>query len=171
MDRARRWLLVLFVLLAGVGLWIHARSYGFFADDAFITLRYGRMLWEHLSPVYNLGERVEGYTSPLWMVIAACAHVSSEPVVVMQVVGGVCAVLWLAGVARLWMLVESKQVWGGMVVLAAMALSCPVAAWTMGGLETPLFGALLTWSIAEAGCLVGKRRGVWRAAGVGVLHR
>jgi len=169
MDRARRWLLVLFVLLAGVGLWIHARSYGFFADDAFITLRYGRMLWEHLSPVYNLGERVEGYTSPLWMVIAACAHVSSEPVVVMQVVGGVCAVLWLAGVARLWMLVESKQVWGGMVVLAAMALSCPVAAWTMGGLETPLFGALLTWSIVEAGCLVGKRRGVWRAAGVGVL--
>jgi arabinofuranosyltransferase len=168
-DRSHPRVLVLFALVAAIGLWAHARSYAFFADDAFITLRYGRMLWEHGEPVYNLGQRVEGYTSPLWMVVAALAHAFDNPVPVMQGLGGLCAIAWLAGLARLWWLLEPRSPGGGMLVLGTTALSCPVAAWTMGGLETPLFGALLTWSVAEAGYLASRPRGMRHALLVAVL--
>jgi len=155
--------------LAAVGLWVHARSYDVFADDAFITLRYGQMLWEHGEPVYNLGERVEGYTSPLWMVLASIAHLADDPVFVMQALGGLSAVLWIGGLIRIWKLLEPRAPAGGVLVLAATGSSCPVAAWTMAGLETPLFGALLTWSLAEAGRLAPTRPGYRQALGVGVL--
>ncbi len=51
-------------------LW-HARQYGFFCDDAFIALRYAKHLIEHHELVYNLGQRVEGFTSPLWVLLVS----------------------------------------------------------------------------------------------------
>ena len=38
------------------------------SEDAYITYRYSRNLALGLGPVYNPGERVFGFTSPLWMV-------------------------------------------------------------------------------------------------------
>lgn len=164
-----RWGLEVCAVIAALGLWFHARSYDFFADDAFITLRYGQNLWEHGAPVYNLGQHVEGYTSPLWMLLAAVAHAFTDPVPAMKVFGGLSAVLWLAGLVRLWKLLMPSQPAGGVLVLSATALAAPVAAWTMGGLETPIFGALLTWSIAEAAVLSTQQLGYRRAAAVGAL--
>jgi hypothetical protein len=43
-----------------------ARALPFAAEDAYITFRYAEH-WAHgLGPVYNAGERVFGFTSPLW---------------------------------------------------------------------------------------------------------
>ncbi|MGH7723900.1 MAG: hypothetical protein ACREOU_00575 [Candidatus Eiseniibacteriota bacterium] len=39
----------------------------FASEDAYITFRYARNFAAGLGPVYNVGERVFGYTSPLWM--------------------------------------------------------------------------------------------------------
>jgi hypothetical protein len=36
-------------------------------EDAYITFRYSRNLVRGLGPVYNAGERVQGFTSPVWM--------------------------------------------------------------------------------------------------------
>ena len=41
------------------------------SDDAFISFRYAQNLAQGHGLVYNLGERVEGYTNFLWTVIAA----------------------------------------------------------------------------------------------------
>jgi hypothetical protein len=41
----------------------------FLCDDAFITFRYARNLANGLGPVFNAGERVEGYTDFLWMIL------------------------------------------------------------------------------------------------------
>jgi hypothetical protein len=38
-------------------------------DDTYIFLRYARNIWEGAGPVFNDGERVEGYTSPLWLAV------------------------------------------------------------------------------------------------------
>ncbi len=43
------------------------------ADDAYITYRYSRNLAEGHGPVWNLGERVEGYTCFLHMVLCSGA--------------------------------------------------------------------------------------------------
>ena len=38
-------------------------------DDAYIFLRYARNIREGAGPVFNPGEAVEGYTSPLWLAV------------------------------------------------------------------------------------------------------
>lgn len=43
------------------------------ADDAYITLRTVRNLLQGYGPVYNVGERVQAYTHPLWFFILASA--------------------------------------------------------------------------------------------------
>ena len=43
-------------------------------DDAFITFRYAQNLVDGLGPVYNAGERVEGYSSPIWMLASAAGN-------------------------------------------------------------------------------------------------
>jgi hypothetical protein len=37
-------------------------------DDSYIFLRYAENFASGHGPVFNPGERVEGYSSPLWMV-------------------------------------------------------------------------------------------------------
>jgi hypothetical protein len=45
-----------------------------YADDAYITLRYARYFAAGQGPVWNPGERVEGYTDFLWMALIAALH-------------------------------------------------------------------------------------------------
>ena len=44
------------------------------ADDAYIDFRVVDNLLHGLGPVFNAGERVEAYTSPLWVAILAAVH-------------------------------------------------------------------------------------------------
>ena len=56
-----------------------AHSYylgGYTADDSFITFRYARNLADGYGPVFNTGERVEGYTSFGWVIIFAFFTIS-----------------------------------------------------------------------------------------------
>src|SRR2546426_1824807 len=43
-------------------------------DDAFINLRFAENLAAGLGPVFNAGERVEGYTTPAWVFLLAGLH-------------------------------------------------------------------------------------------------
>ena len=54
--------------VALAALWAAWRAYGLWwcTDDAYISFRYARNLTEGLGLVYNAGERVEGFTNPLW---------------------------------------------------------------------------------------------------------
>jgi arabinofuranosyltransferase len=44
------------------------------AEDAFIDFRVVRNLLAGHGPVFNVGERVEAYTSPLWVLLLAVSH-------------------------------------------------------------------------------------------------
>ena len=76
----------------------------FTVDDAFINLRYGRNLLEGHGPVFNVGERAEGYTSFAWMLAAAAA-------------------IALAGAPEAWMKIASL-----LATLAAIGLAAALAA-------------------------------------------
>ena len=41
-------------------------------DDVFITLRYARNLLNGNGLVFNIGERVEGFSNPTWLLLVAC---------------------------------------------------------------------------------------------------
>lgn len=65
-QNRRVWL----VILAALFLFITIRT-AWVSDDAYITLRTVRNLLSGFGPVWNIGERVQAYTHPLWMMVLA----------------------------------------------------------------------------------------------------
>src|SRR5438552_14268375 len=57
------------VLLAAPLLVAHLLVFNFVTDDAYISFVYARNFARHGQLVFNLGERVEGYTNFLWTVL------------------------------------------------------------------------------------------------------
>ena len=90
-------LLSLVFFLALIGLFWH-----FTIDDAYITFRYAGNLARGHGPVYNPGERVEGYTSFLWMLLmAVVSAIGWDPVIAAKVLGTACSLLTLLVTYRL----------------------------------------------------------------------
>jgi len=86
---------------AAVLVW-HSLQYNFVTDDAFISFVYSRNLAEHGQLVFNLGERVEGYTNFLWTVLlAALLKLGVAPEISARVLGTAFGVATLVVVARL----------------------------------------------------------------------
>jgi hypothetical protein len=120
---------------------------GFPIDDAFIFFRYAANIAQGHGAVFNLGERVEGYTSFLWvMLLAAFARVGLD-----IVIWSVWAGLLFAGLTVLcvWRFArrafdgEWCAAWAGAACLLLGANGCFVC-WSYVGMETPLYAFLLT---------------------------
>jgi len=141
----RRALLAIVALLA---LW-HASRYDFFCDDALIALRYAQNLIEHHELAYNLGQRVEGFTSPLWVLLVSALGSFGVPLVsATRALGASSALLTFGALSLFWDELEPRSPRLVLAPAAALAMSAPFAAWTLGGLETPLFVALFTLTLA-----------------------
>ena len=70
-------LLILWLLAAGIYAGEQAYIFSLTPDpceDAYITFRFSGNLADGYGPVFNPGERVEGYSNPLWMFSLAAAH-------------------------------------------------------------------------------------------------
>jgi arabinofuranosyltransferase len=103
-------------------------------DDAYIFLRYAKNLSVGIGPVFNAGERVEGYTSPLWLVLVRCLFfIASEPA---SVVTYVSAAWGLATIV----LVSSRTGLGALLVAANPAF----VFWAWSGMDTALVAFCLT---------------------------
>lgn len=142
----------LLAAVAAAALW-HAVWYDFFCDDAFIALRYARHLIQHGQLVYNLGQRVEGFTSPLWvLLIAAGGANGSDLTHVTRVLGALSGAGTFWALAWFWDELEPRasRFWA-LAPAGLLAVSAPFAAWVLGGLETPLFVCLYTLSLAALG--------------------
>jgi hypothetical protein len=137
------------VALAAVVLVVHARSLDALCDDAFISLRYAENLARYGAPVYNLGERVEGYTSPSWMLLTAgLLAMGVQGAAALKVLGTLGAVALVVATWHLWQRIAPGRM-EGLLVLALLAGSTSVAAWSSSGLETPLAAALMALAVAE----------------------
>jgi hypothetical protein len=139
----------LLALCAFSALW-HARRYDFFCDDAFIALRYAKNLSQHHELSYNLGQRVEGFTSPLWVLLISAAGALGAPLLTATLVlAGSAGLLTFWALTSYWDELEPRAPW--LVLAPALGLACtaPFAAWLFGGLETPLFVATFTLSLAS----------------------
>jgi len=135
-------------------------------DDAFISFRYAENLVRGHGLVYNPGERVEGYTNFLWvMLIAPFIALSNDPEAAAKALGFIAAAGTLAAVVRFSPGPASFReiAWVAPLFLAS---SPPFVVWTTGGMETPLFTCLVTWSAVLAA--EGLERGAL-APVVGVL--
>ena len=134
------------VLVATAVLVPHALLFDFVNDDAYISFRYARNLAEHGQLVFNLGERVEGYTNFLWTVLLAGGMVLGlSPVVFSRLLGVMFGVGTLAVVVRLSLRLagERPSRWH-VVAPVGLAATGAFACWCTGGLETMFFTFLLT---------------------------
>jgi arabinofuranosyltransferase len=136
-------------VIALSALW-HARSYDFFCDDAFIALRYAKNLIEHHELAYNLGQRVEGFTSPLWvLLVSAVGSLGVELVAATRLLAAAAGMGTFWALTLFWDELNPEAPWLVLPPALALAMSAPFAAWIFGGLETPLFVATFTLALAS----------------------
>ncbi len=145
---------ILIFIVAGI-LAIATYTYylGFVLDDPFISFRYAENFVNGNGLVFNLDNNpVEGYTNFLWVMLVAPAFLLNfDPLIWSKVLGLIISLLQLFFV---WKLVirftgfskVSPRIWACLVLLA-LATNWYVAVWSVGGLETPLFGLLLVISL------------------------
>jgi hypothetical protein len=155
------------LLLVSVGLLAKA-AYTWWprtVDDAFITFRYAQNLAEGFGPVYNLGERVEGYSSPIWMFGSAAAiSVGLDPVVVSKWAGLIAAGA-LAVAVYVALRASGMRGWGAGLATCAVGGSLVLQLWSTSGMESSAYAALFFVGLAIASCAGQSVRGaLWASA-------
>lgn len=160
--RATRWSLFIALAVMSVLFWaaagrasvvIDGVRYHFLDDDQMISMRYARNLAEGQGPVWNAGERVEGYTNFGWMLVMAAVHRAGASDA--TAAWWVRAINWLLACAVLfltWRLLETLEV-GGLPAAAALvplALASDLLFWAINGFETTLLTAVFLWSLLRA---------------------
>ncbi len=114
--------------------------YAWMSDDALITLRTS-LNWAHgYGAVFNPGERVAGYTHPLWMALLTLLGAVSGS----WIVGTLMASVILAGIALAILVFRSRNPWQFMTISSFVLLSNTLVNWGTSGLEGPLAIALLS---------------------------
>ena len=121
----------------------HAWQLRWVAEDAYISLRYARNLVEGHGLVFNIGERVEGYTNFLWtLLLAAGLSIDIEPALLTQSLG-----LFFTAMALVCLLRLHRRLLGGRphvpVAIVGLALNYTWASYGTSGLETSLLSALI----------------------------
>jgi arabinofuranosyltransferase len=138
--------LILFIMAVGI-LCFHL---AFVQDDAYISFRYAANLLAGNGLVYNAGERVEGFTNFLWVVLLA----ASEEILGIGFVL-TARILSMAAVALISFLLYSfisRFAQGNRLipllgVLLLMIANLSIPYWAVSGLETVLFAALVLGTI------------------------
>ena len=133
-------------VFAGSLWWFH-----YIPDDAYIGMRYARNLADGEGLVFNPGERVEGYTNFLWVIVLAAAARAGIPIVSgARILGllfsaGTLVLAWRA--CNTVIPEKEKTLAGAGIAFAAplfLAASAPFATWALSGTEIPMFTFLLT---------------------------
>jgi len=129
-------------------LFLLGAAYSVFAetvDDPYITFRYAANLLAGHGPVFNVGERVEGFTSPLHLLLSVVLLTVAPSVDILF--KAKCASLLFAFVmlAQTGSLARRSglRAWEAVLAQALVALNINFALAGVNGLETTLYGVLL----------------------------
>ncbi|MCB2154922.1 hypothetical protein KQI84_08540 [bacterium] len=151
LSRRRSWLLAMSPAALGIlvfGLVIALMMglrYTILLDDAFISLRYARNLFEGHGPVYNPGEEpVEGYTNFLWMLFMSVHFFfTKHPEHLMLFWNRLFGLLIV--VVVWWELLRRGEAGHRWLWLGVGLVACheTLHAWMAGGLETHFFTFLV----------------------------
>jgi hypothetical protein len=142
-------------------------------DDDYIIYRYARNLSEGHGLVFNLGERVEGFTTPLWTLLCALGiELGIDPAVLSQALGVLAVAVAAFAVAETWRAWWPQSRWPVPALLVAL---CPSLAYHAAvGLGTTLLAALLALWLWRYGCALRAGRPAASAAafvGIACLAR
>jgi arabinofuranosyltransferase len=135
-------------------------------DDAFIAFRYAEHFVQGHGLVFNIGERVEGYTCFLWvMLLSLPAALGLDLVVTSKILGAVFAVVTVVATARFFPSDSAASPRIRWIAPALLVGNAAVGMWAVHGLETALFTLLLTLALRADGREGGEQRSRAGAAG------
>ena len=149
---AKRVVVYAMLAIGAAALIAHSLVWNFVTDDAFISFVYSRNLAEAGQLVFNLGERVEGYTNFLWTVLlAGLLKLHLQPEITSRVLGTAFALATLLVCARLVRTVRRATTPSPCDALPALLLAASpgYACWASGGLETQMFTFFVTAGAAR----------------------
>ena len=111
------------------------------ADDAYITFRTIDNWAQGYGPVWNIAERVQAYTHPLWMLMLSAAHVLTQDVYYTAI--GLSLFASLATAGLLLRRVDGVRLW---LVGLLLCTSKAFVDFSTSGLEDPLSHLLIVLS-------------------------
>lgn len=156
----------LLTLAAGLMLLHCLRFRDFTVDDAGISFAYSQNLAHGDGLVGTTGgERVEGYSNFLWVVlIGAFVALFGHVMIVAKILGLLLALAISIGTAELLAALRRRRSALDALPAALCGALMPVPYWCMSGLENPLYLALVVWGCV---CLLREaddpRRRPWSA--------
>lgn len=134
--------LVPILVLSGLHQLFHAN---YTVDDAYISFRYAENLASGNGLVFNVGERVEGYSNFLYtLLLSFAAKAGVDPVLASKVIGICFGLSTLIVLWRFSVLVSGDDrsllnLFGPLL----LAVSTDFAVWCVAGLETPMYTFLV----------------------------
>ncbi|MCC7398409.1 MAG: hypothetical protein IT455_15170 [Planctomycetes bacterium] len=147
---AARWSLLAVLPALLLMAWQAAWPWPFFSDDAFISLRYVDRLLAGDGLTWTAGERVEGYSNLLWVLLCAGLGAVGLDLVNAARLAGAAATA-----AAAWCLVRAlaphdrRSCALAAIAPLLVAATQPVLVWTLAGLEGPLVLGLLAWGCGD----------------------
>ncbi len=164
MKPASRWLFILILLAyaayaavftAKTIFTAQGQPYSALFDDAMISMTYARNLAQGYGPVWNPGERVEGYSNPLWVVFMAGFHLLPIPEnwisLYIQVAGGLFFIASLFFLKKAAEEVEPGRAGAALLAVLLTAFYYPLTNWSWLGNEVSLLllisGAAVWWAL------------------------
>ena len=122
--------------------------WNFIIDDAFISFRYAKNLYQYNQLVFNVGEvPVEGYSNFLWVIwIYFGFFMGFEPILFSKISGMIFSQVSVYVLYNLGLLLGKNKTTSAIITIFYSCLS-NIALWSIGGLETPLFIVLLLTAV------------------------
>jgi len=139
------------IALAATALLLHASHFDHIADDAYISLRYLDHWLRGDGLVFNVGERVMGFSNLLWIVaLAPFGAIGLQLPAAAQGLGAAASLGCLLLVCNELARQVPRRVMPAAAAGCWLAASGPFALWTQGGLEGPLFALTLSGATVAA---------------------
>jgi arabinofuranosyltransferase len=135
------------VLLAFAGIGVQSYYWPQIADDSFIFYRYAQNLAAGEGLRWNVGDTpVEGFSSPLWVLVLGLLTACGAPVITASKILGVAAHgLLVIGIGSMTYRLASNR--AAAIASMLVAVLCePLNYWAPSGMETSSYVALLVWS-------------------------
>ena len=145
--------LMLFSLYAGIYIYqssfvIGGERYFCLFDDAMISMRYARNFAQGHGLVMNPGERIEGFTNPLWTLLMAGVHrfpiPQAKTSLIVQIISAVALLINLVFVRKIALIISDNShsaAWGS-VILSAFYI--PLITWSLQGMEVGLLTLMMS---------------------------
>lgn len=113
------------------------------AEDAYISFRYAENFASGSGLVYNIGEKVEGYTNFLWvMILAAISYLSFD----VPTYGQITSIFFFGLILFTFQQLCRHfrlGIWLAAIMTISLALNPCLARWASSGMEVTLYSSLL----------------------------